>query len=139
MTLKEFINQIKSNVVYINNYRDGNAIINYTSKDECLKYLLDKQVKKIKCKVQNGIIFYRVYIYIDNEKELKQQYIKYVWENDKDNTIKDYYYNLRGCSADFDDIEFDDVTLEMVLNDDEFIYDDDFNIYEVIYDLNEWF
>lgn len=134
MTLKEFINQIKSNVVYINNYRDGNAIINYTSKDECLKYLLDKQVKKIKCKVQNGIIFYRVYIYIDNEKELKQQYIKYVWKNDKDNTIKDYYYEFKGSEVDFDDI-----TLEMILNDDDFIYYDDFNIYEVIYDLNEWF
>lgn len=134
MTLKEFINQIKSNVVYINNYRDGNAIINYTSKDECLKYLLDKQVKKIKCKVQNGVIFYRVYIYIDNEKELKQQYIKYVWENDKGNTIKDYYYEFKSSEVDFDDI-----TLEMILNDDDFIYYDDFNIYEVIYDLNEWF
>ena len=134
MTLKEFINQIKSNVVYINNYRNGNAIINYTSKDECLKYLLDKQVKKIKCKVQNGVIFYRVYIDIDNEKELKQQYIKYVWKNDKDNTIKDYYYEFKGSGVDFGDI-----TLEMILNDDDFIYDDDFNIYEVIYDLNEWF
>ena len=133
MKLNEFINQVKSNVVFIKNYRNKIPLTSYKSKFKWLKFLMDKEVKRVTCKTKNGIIAYNVYIDIDNEKELKQQWLKYLWENDNQNTIKEMYYEFNSYELDYNDI-----TLEMVLNDNGFIYEDDFSIVEVLGDLYDW-